>query len=285
MAKSKHILPYIVFLFLFSLILIFFLKAPADPGILRESAILDNVDFDYGSGARDATLSDVVVAGGRHDYKNLTITGTVTAASGPSVAIKIYASERIIIEDGGIIDASGRGLATSRTAALDGSGGSLGGRGGGGDCLSNEGETAEAVGDTEITFGDAGEKRLEADISSGGEGGGFILLSAPEIIIRGKIIADGNGGVDLIGGGSGGKIVLISEKIINEGTLSASGGKGANGNLQGYGGGGGGVIVLARKPTGGGQIRADGGEGGLAVDIYTGCNGTKGSPGKIFFGE
>ncbi len=284
MPNEKHWFVYALFTFVFVCALLFAFKNQPEPASTgAENIVLTEADFNYGNGTKEEALSNVVMSGGIYEYKSLAITGTVKAVAGSRTAIKIYASERIVVEESGTIDVSGAGEKVSANDALNGRGGSLGGLGGNGNCLSGDVQAIDFARDTEIAFGKSGQKSTIEAVSGGGEGGGYLQLSAPEIVVNGRIIADGNTGLNLIGGGSGGKIVIITNKINGSGIISAEGGKGANGQLQGFGGGSGGIVIFSIKPDIE-NILVSGGQGGKAVDIYTGCNGGNGEIGKIFFG-
>lgn len=135
-----------------------------------------------------------------------------------------------------------------------------------------------------------GRAQFDARFSGGGfnggsgGGGGAINVTA---YTSGTFISGG--------GGSGGGIVYIAAKsIINQGKISAEGGKGYNGSLgvgsaecAGGGGGGGGCLAIITTSEAGslGVVSVAGGSGGTGLwNVGTGVNmaGVDGNPGSKF---
>lgn len=102
----------------------------------------------------------------------------------------------------------------------------------------------------------AGQETLK-----GGNGGGALEIAAPRIAIHGKILSDGENGVDGqaqyasgAGGGSGGTILLRAAELILNGVISCVGGTGGKKNAQLDGGQN---ICSGGGAGGGGRIRFD----------------------------
>ena len=138
----------------------------------------------------------------------------------------------------------GSGGGGNKVAGKDGSGGSPGSGG-------------AAKGDAQLNtlqFGGAGGATYPY---GGGAGGGIVVLGAETIIVEagGKITANGtNGGGGSgnsnyagAGGGAGGTVALFANQLINEGTVTATGGLGGTG-VKGSGGDGGEGWVVQIDP-------------------------------------
>ncbi len=100
-----------------------------------------------------------------------------------------------------------------------------------------------------LHFGGAGGKSYAR---SGGHGGGMVVLGAETIIVEagGTISANGANGSSTGsgsqsggGGGAGGTVALFANQVINEGTISATGGTGGTGPKGNGGDGGEGWVV------------------------------------------
>ncbi|HMU46070.1 MAG TPA: PKD domain-containing protein [Chitinophagaceae bacterium] len=141
---------------------------------------------------------------------------------------------------------------------------------------------------------------------NGGNGGGIIIIKGNYLKANSnKILADGDGAIECTrdpgqpykchegmgGGGGGGTILLDVVNILDNSTLSAKGGKGAdmNGELQGKlgpgGGGGGGAIWFASSvvPTNV-IVQNNGGLNGINIDFGSDSYGaTSGSNGLNLF--
>ena len=136
-----------------------------------------------------------------------------------------------------------------------------GGGGGGGNMVqggngtgSAPGSGGNAVGDAQLNtlhFGGGGGRGWPYD---GGHGGGIIVLGSETIIVEagGKISANGGTGQGCdncnstyaaAGGGAGGTIALFANQVVNEGTISTTGGAGGQGQPGNGGNGGEGWVV------------------------------------------
>lgn len=254
--------------------------------------------LDYGRGEKDLIITEgKTFTPGTYDYKTITIEEgvvTVNATKNSQGELTLRAQEKIVIGENGRIDLSGKGhkgLSAGQEFKelsglkfdLAGGGGSHGGEGGYGCCISIKSSKTYGFSDISPSLGEGGGIGIKMDNGRGGDGGGFIKLVAPQIIIDGEIIANGRDGVDTGGGGAGGKIVLLSEEITLNGLIKAQGGEGGTFWFQGAGGGGGGIVILNIPPQGEGMIEVNGGINGKATDYYSGCHGGEGQAGKIFF--
>lgn len=122
--------------------------------------------------------------------------------------------------------------------------------------LPNVGPSGESLGGAS---GGAG-CNANASYGRGGNGGGFVYIEAPTVIINTMAIirCNGNNGVNGRsgysqagggGGGGGGVIFIRLKNITNNGTLSVTAGYGGNGYGYGAGGAGGaGVVYLEIVP-------------------------------------
>ncbi len=144
--------------------------------------------------------------------------------------------------------------------AYGGSGGGGNKTAGGSGTGSQSGSGGTAKGDAQLQslhFGGGGGVTYPY---SGGRGGGIVVLGAETIIVEagGTISANGNNGdggssnsnYAGAGGGAGGTVALFANQVINEGTISASGGKGGTG-VKGNGGDGGDGWVEQLAPISG----------------------------------
>ena len=167
---------------------------------------------------------------------------------------------------GARVDVSAKGLLGStstqsmvlpgQTGSQQYAGGSHGGSGGPGSPLGwtrtdlfASGSVFDSVKDPALPGGGGGAGSLAA---AGGTGGGVVRLLAPGAVVHvaGDVLAagaDGPGGgipgYPIGGGGAGGAIRVVAGRLEGSGSLSASGGRGTNGNYTG--GGGGGRIALS----------------------------------------
>ena len=187
----------------------------------------------------------------------------------------------------------GGGLCTNAGGA-GGGGAGKGGKGG----LSYAGDGSRDVGGiagagstpspsySRLTFGGGGGAgHVDYDFdreSSGGTGGGVIVLFTPRLAGTGALLASGSPGNDMPedggGGGGGGGTIVIESQMLECGRLDAQGGRGGNvGSDHGPGGGGGGGYVVVRQDSpscvpffGGGS---GGSAGGNARGAESGRNG------------
>lgn len=129
------------------------------------------------------------------------------------------------------------------------------------------------------------------DATSGGNGGGIIIMKVGQLIANGHTIsANGATVINTIttnesagGGGGGGAIVIFAQGITGTLNISAIGGNGGSvvnsgGNYRGSGGGGGGGLVQLNVPsTTGISINTNGGSAGSAAGGFSGQSGNNGT--------
>ena len=141
-----------------------------------------------------------------------------------------------------------------------------GGGGGGGNKTAGQSGSGSEPGKGGATKGNANLSTLQfgggggrARTPTGGAGGGLVVLGAESIIVEpgGVIAANGgdgasnsNGNYAGGGGGAGGTVVLYAEQVMDNGTISATGGTGGTGP-QGNGGDGGEGWVVQVDPISG----------------------------------
>lgn len=201
----------------------------------------------------------------------------VKAFGGGGLGFLHLRANRIVVEAGGTIDATGAGYQGKDGADGDAPGGSLaggkvaatigepgsggasageGGRGTGAACslFAIPGGTAYAMPEL-LQLGAAGGAARVADNSSasrGGHGGGKITLEASIIEIHGSVRAQGTDGINPAkvgsGGGGGGAIQIITGALSGSGVVSVAGGNGGQGTVSGGGGGGGVILFQAPSP-------------------------------------
>jgi hypothetical protein len=203
--------------------------------------------------------------------------------------VSVHANE-IVVEKGGVIDATGAGYAGVDAASGDGDGASgglvgmmVGSPGGGGayagsgdmgrssGCLPLGGAGGTAVANPmSLSLGGAGgAARLMNALapSKGGAGGGRVELFAAHVRIDGEVRASGADGLAAVegvgsGGGAGGVVHIVASAFDGAGSLRASGGRGGVGSASNGGGGGGGLVVLDALSTFTGAMDLKGGATG-----------------------
>ncbi len=192
--------------------------------------------------------ADTVVIG---DGATLTLPGPFTEA-GPSNRVWIVCTD-FTIEEGGVIDADGKGYDSNQGPGAGGggrrAGGGYGGRGGVSHWWRDSVEDGQTYG-TPDGLPQPGSGGCEGDL--GGAGGGVVQIEASgEIAIHGLITSDGDQGQPRRytppGGGSGGGIHLSCHTFSGSetGEIRARGGDGAVEKVSSDGGrGGGGRIVI-----------------------------------------
>ena len=283
MSKAKCYKLSVVFLIIILIIIFFF-------------AINQKKEIDFGEGEEDLVIIDgKIYLPGEYDYKSLIIEGGVViveVSDNNQAELILRAQEKIVIKEGAGIDLSGRGYEglnseikeenlTGLSFDYAGGGGSHGGAGGFGSCIERNSPKSYGFNNIDKSLGAGGGIGTKVSDGRGGNGGGFIKLIAPEIIIEGELLVNGEDGVERGGGGAGGKIVLLANNIILNGSIFAKGGIGGTALFQGAGGGGGGIVIFNVPFAGKGLIEVGGGEGGKALDYYSGCPGGNGEDGKI----
>lgn len=250
--------------------------------------------LDFGEGTEDVVIdSNKTLDSGEYEFKTFELKNAkveVNVSESPSWVI-IRAKERIKIDKKSEINLDGVGYrffppseSVPDTQGLSydyaGGGGSSGGLGGVGSCSKSAESRSTLSNNLDKEFGASGGVG-EKIKGTGGRGGGFIELIAPEIIIEGSISVNGQRGIGSGGGGGGGKIIILANNIQVTGEISATGGDGGASQIQGAGGGSGGMIILGGTVSGKGVEYIDGGKGGQALDLYTGCSGKDGQNGKV----
>jgi len=179
---------------------------------------------------------------------------------------------KIVVDEGGIIDASGAGYPGPDSQSGEGPGGGqlptsdgLPGGGGGSIGAGSQGTdpTCAFVGGLGGTkYGDGmtaqlgsagGAAKILGMSFGGGAGGGVLFLEANTIEINGTVtVAGADGrltGPHGSGGGGGGTLHISAYdfKVGPKAVISAAGGNGAAGSKDSGGGGGGGLILLAAQ--------------------------------------
>ena len=204
--------------------------------------------------------------------------------------------DELIVENGGIIDASGTMDQTAgpgHPVPLWGGGAGNVGHGGKGAGIFTGGNPYLATQQNPAPAGSRG--RVGLGSLPGGDGGGKLQVSAMDrihVYAGGEILARGGTGADGTqpgcngigsGGGSGGGIVLQANHVQLDGSVSAAGGNGGAGDKGGGGGSGGRVIVNSVVRSG--APTADGGLGGVHnTQGCSGQDGTDGDPGDASLG-
>ncbi|KDO35157.1 hypothetical protein SPRG_00003 [Saprolegnia parasitica CBS 223.65] len=89
--------------------------------------------------------------------------------------------------------------------------------------------------------------------STGGLGGGLVLLRATTLALDAGLSVRGGNGTAGGGGGAGGSLLLFLKELQGKGSLDVSGGAGSSTSERHGGGGGGGVVRIAYAPDGSGQ--------------------------------
>lgn len=242
---------------------------------------------------------------------------SITVAAGVSVyaaGFRVFCQGTCTIAATGSINNDGKAAVTSTAGAITNASGSLGvgtagGAGGAGNSAGSAG-TANASGFPGATgIGGAGGGDGTHTAAAAGawtalaavKGGARHLLSLLSGFIFGtqtsgtaslvSLICGGTGGgggggdnADATGGGGGGGggvLVVAAQGLVNNGSITATGGAGAAGtsathNAGGGGGGGGGVVIVVYgSTTGSGTVTAAGGAAGAKA----GASGVAGSAG------
>ncbi len=196
-------------------------------------------DLDITGGAGVVSLSPLPL------LRDFNLQTNCTLAPSQSLSNLVLAVKQNAIVNGSLV-ADGLGYALSNGPA---SGGSVGGEGGGGGHGGTGGGSGSGAlgggvygsGTEPVEFGSGGGNGT-ATTNNGSSGGGVIRLSvAGALSLNGSISAGGQQALQIgCGGGAGGSIWVTAGSIQGSGTLSATGGDGANGG----GGGGGGRIAV-----------------------------------------
>jgi hypothetical protein len=201
-------------------------------------------------------------------------------------------STNLTIQNGSVIDASGRGFAGGSSGTGSGPGGGTagdgcdasGGGGGGGGSYggvggTGTGGTSQGVGGPSYgsftlprELGSGGGPAKDCGFVDGGSGGGLVFINVTALQLDGSVLVNGSRGAasGAAGGagGSGGSVLIISSNFSGSGIINASGGNKAA-SRSGGGGGGRIAIYYNNRETWNGTITAAGGSG-----AYNGGNGT-----------
>lgn len=297
--KRQELILAVIFLSVLAVIFMWSPKSTEKKSNQTEGNLpVSTQDMDFGNGTQDIVITgDRKVAPGTYEYKSFNLkSGILGLNTGETqAALVIKAKEKIVISNTAKINVSGNGyggpdnpdkIETGQgiNYSYAGGGGSLGGVGGSGSCSESKESGLLSTMNLQKTYGMAGGVGQKIK-GTGGNGGGYLMLIAPEIVIDGEILADGLQGENSGGGGAGGKIVILGNKVMIKGKISAIGGSGGTSQIQGAGGGGGGVIIVSKGYENLGKIVLNGGQGGQALDLYTGCEGKNGFKGKLLIAE
>ena len=226
----------------------------------------------YG-GLLDVSGHDIMI------NSNCTLYCASEPTNGGSLLIRM---QNLSISSGGAINGDGLGFTGGTSAhstgygpgggsggaSVRGGGGGHGGKGGNGSSAVNGGPTNDVM--TAPMLPGSGGANGWGGICNGGAGGSLVRVEAAgQIILNGRISADGGGGIeDSGGGGAGGGLYLICQKFngATNGVLSA---KGGTGTAYGGGGGGGRIAVWMVYSNYVGSVNVNGGTG-----VTTGGVGT-----------
>ncbi|KAL5013117.1 hypothetical protein ScPMuIL_007387 [Solemya velum] len=143
-------------------------------------------------------------------------------------------TDYLLVNNGGHVTMSTRGLIGGDGGEIGASGGSYGGFGGNRNSFSDiaYGSIYEPV-----DFGSSGNP----SVTTSGVGGGILDVEAEYVVCEGIIQSDGQAGTSGVGGGSGGSIIVNTRVIEGSGSIQAMGGNGGSN----FGGGGGGRIAVS----------------------------------------
>src|SRR6266850_535490 len=205
---------------------------------------------------------------GHHSFNSLHVftNGVVTEGAGQT-NLNLTIAGDLVIDSGGVLSVDGKGFAHagigpgsgpgggggSATDYSAGGGGGYGGEGGRTSNGQNGGGTYGSLA-TPVDWGSAGGTGHDAwsgspyPIGPGGDGGGALRVQvAGQLLVNGRISADGGDGQWAWytgGGGSGGSVWIDAGQLGGTGTIRARGGSSPSGPYQTGGGGGGGRIAL-----------------------------------------
>ncbi|MFA5143946.1 MAG: LamG-like jellyroll fold domain-containing protein [Candidatus Omnitrophota bacterium] len=222
-------------------------------------ALATDKTLDYGDGSDgDFVSSGTVRLSGVKNYKSFYIRPGDTVIASDTLVIKCQGVIRI----DGVISADGYGYTSGYGTGGNGSGSISAGGGGGyvakGGNASSGGQGGVSYGDLELTTlykgsagGSAGAYRGLG--AAGGKGGGAIKIAGKDIVINGKVSANGLDGVAGLnfktsrtgggGGGSGGTVYICGQNVSVSGSVTVSGGKGGTGAAAGGNGSNGRVRI------------------------------------------
>lgn len=196
---------------------------------------------------------------------------------------QVHVIGNLTVAPGGVISADGRGfpVGTDRgpgagaASGLHGSGAGHGGRGGVARSGIEGGLPYGSIPEP-VTHGSQGG---DGSGGPGGAGGGAVrLIVDNELILDGRVSAEGLGGrPDNAGGGSGGSVYITAKSMAGSGEISVNGGTGEW--VDGGGGGGGRIALHLDRSSFSGSLQARGGGGharGGAGTLYSRIGGEPG---------
>jgi len=240
------------------------------------------------------TVADVVISGnagvtasGQFYSGNLTI-ATNSTLTAPGLGLS---ASNMIVQAGGIVSADGLGYPAGSGPGAGhiyfsggynySGGGGHGGYGGAASVTNGAGGSTYDSQTSPATLGSGGGGSSEGSI--GGAGGGALQLTvAGNLLVDGRITANGVNGTGVAGGGgSGGSIYLNAGTFAGAGSITVNGGYGAD--SFGGGGGGGRIAIIAGANSFAGNISSSGGGGanwGGAGTVYLQV-APVGSPGPL----
>ncbi|MFL2976497.1 MAG: thrombospondin type 3 repeat-containing protein [Candidatus Thalassarchaeaceae archaeon] len=283
-----------------------------------------------GVGTSNATIITTTYLNGSHSYDDLYIGCSTTSSCGSIVSngSLILTVNTLTVDAGASIISSafsnmtqGPGTSVQLSSSWRGNGaggaGHYGSGGSGGGVSSSNGGSSYGVGnETGSTGGSINDSNGNL-VSSGGIGGGHIVVFADSIEISGIVTASGNDGDPGYrynngsgtggpgsGGGSGGSIVMWANDVTISGQLRAEGGDGGDGEDgdclpgsaclfmydggDGGGGGSGGIISVRANSTNNLNIStnaivssSDGSGGSAGAPYGTGAAGVAGTNGSV----
>ena len=230
----------------------------------------------YGNGAADdtnigtSTTKQRVILQRVPQYMDVTILsgGTLTASGWDGVkggVLAFYASGKVEVQSGGIIDMSGKGYRSTgthssqgesyngvgtmlQTSNLGGGGGDynyddyechydqFGAGGGGYGAAGSEGWSGQQAGDGGVVYGNANLDKLfpgsggGSTAHAGGNGGGIIYVKANSLLLSGSVLNNGETTTAIVfggGAGAGGSVYLFGNMFtLGSDKLTATGGIG-----------------------------------------------------------
>ncbi|MBL7072697.1 MAG: hypothetical protein ISS33_02820, partial [Candidatus Omnitrophica bacterium] len=247
-----------------------------------------------------ASPTDVTIMEDTTWTSDMEVTGTLTIQTGVALTIDssvqgvavTVAATNLVVEEGALISASGKGFSGGAGGAAGegvgrgkpgnqdaGAGGAgYGGAGGAGDNNAGSGGIRYGSSLDPVDFGSGGGGVVDG--ATGGAGGGAVRFVVPgKLTVIGDIAVDGADGVAGAGGGAGGSILIDTGVLDGSGNITADGGddgfsrhsdterseveESGLGYVDGAGGAGGGgrIYVKTAVRTYDGVISANGGSG------------------------
>ncbi|MFZ0035462.1 MAG: hypothetical protein WAK60_10820, partial [Sedimentisphaerales bacterium] len=206
--------------------------------IILTAFFVFSVVFAAGAFAEDIVINqNTTWAAGTYDYNSVQVTNGATLIFNGAVILN---AQNLTLASGSFISANGTGYPAQGgpgAGGLNGVHGAGGGYGGKGGPLTGTGGAIYGSAKAPADLGSGG------GYNTGGKGGGSIRLNINNLVVNGKIIANGaDGTTDASGkkggGGSGGSIYITAGQFSGSGLIIANGGYGM------YGGGGGGRIAI-----------------------------------------